>query len=231
MGISAPSVTKTSFFSSISCCFLEPSEAKHCNEIARPFSEPFGSWACIYSTVKVRRHHPLTSGMHRTCFHVPSTRNALHILHATVLILVLYSQSFFPGLKSKKNTAAFINSTPGNATHSIHRHPGHFPPESPRLRVCARCNLLRQVTRWRKEPYSRGSYSYVAVGAYKADYAALAVPVSGDPEVDRRMENGGVCATPALGGDNKAPPSPAARCGDPAAWDRPMAAGAPVVAW
>ncbi|CAH8297863.1 unnamed protein product, partial [Schistosoma turkestanicum] len=34
------------------------------------------------------------------------------------------------------------------------------------------------VTRWRTDPYSRGSYSYVAVGATGADYDILGEPVA-----------------------------------------------------
>jgi monoamine oxidase len=31
-----------------------------------------------------------------------------------------------------------------------------------------------KVTRWSQDPFSRGSYSYVPVGAFKADYDRMA---------------------------------------------------------
>lgn len=34
------------------------------------------------------------------------------------------------------------------------------------------------VTRWRSDPWARGSYSFVAVGASGSDYDLLAAPVS-----------------------------------------------------
>jgi lysine-specific histone demethylase 1 len=34
------------------------------------------------------------------------------------------------------------------------------------------------VTRWRADPWSRGSYSFVAVGSSGSDYDILAVPVT-----------------------------------------------------
>ena len=36
---------------------------------------------------------------------------------------------------------------------------------------------LQTVTRWRQDPFSRGSYSYVAVGSSGEDYDVMASPV------------------------------------------------------
>ncbi|KAK6640889.1 Lysine-specific histone demethylase 1A [Polyplax serrata] len=43
------------------------------------------------------------------------------------------------------------------------------------------------VTRWRADPWARGSYSYVAVGASGSDYDMLAAPVSSSPNVPPRL--------------------------------------------
>eukprot|EP00959_Pyramimonas_sp_CCMP1952_P024030 503840-Pyramimonas_sp.AAC.1 len=41
-----------------------------------------------------------------------------------------------------------------------------------------------KVTKWLSDPFSRGAYTYVPVGAVKADYDRMAMPVTGDPAVD-----------------------------------------------
>ncbi|KAF9823251.1 hypothetical protein SFRURICE_000144 [Spodoptera frugiperda] len=41
------------------------------------------------------------------------------------------------------------------------------------------------VTRWRADPYARGSYSFVAVGSSGTDYDLLAAPVPGAPGENR----------------------------------------------
>ncbi|XP_013192176.1 lysine-specific histone demethylase 1A [Amyelois transitella] len=41
------------------------------------------------------------------------------------------------------------------------------------------------VTRWRADPYARGSYSFVAVGSSGTDYDLLAAPVAGTPGDNR----------------------------------------------
>lgn len=43
------------------------------------------------------------------------------------------------------------------------------------------------VTRWSADPWSRGSYSYVAVGASGNDYDILAAPVKSSPDTQPRM--------------------------------------------
>ncbi|EEB11361.1 Peroxisomal N1-acetyl-spermine/spermidine oxidase precursor, putative [Pediculus humanus corporis] len=43
------------------------------------------------------------------------------------------------------------------------------------------------VTRWRADPWSRGSYSFVAVGASGSDYDMLAAPVSSSPDIPPRL--------------------------------------------
>lgn len=40
------------------------------------------------------------------------------------------------------------------------------------------------VTRWKSDPYSRGAYSFVKVGATKSDYVTLAEPLTGFVDVD-----------------------------------------------
>lgn len=44
-----------------------------------------------------------------------------------------------------------------------------------------------KVTRWSQDPFSRGSYSYVAAGAFKADYDRLAVPLTGVEGKDAKV--------------------------------------------
>lgn len=43
------------------------------------------------------------------------------------------------------------------------------------------------VTRWRADPWSRGSYSFVAVGSSGSDYDMLAAPVTSSPGVPPRL--------------------------------------------
>ncbi|XP_037969685.2 lysine-specific histone demethylase 1A [Plutella xylostella] len=43
------------------------------------------------------------------------------------------------------------------------------------------------VTRWRADPFARGSYSFVAVGSSGTDYDLLAAPVAGDTPGDNRL--------------------------------------------
>ena len=37
-----------------------------------------------------------------------------------------------------------------------------------------------KVTYWQSDPFSRGAYTYVPVGAVKGDYDRMALPVTGD---------------------------------------------------
>ena len=48
------------------------------------------------------------------------------------------------------------------------------------------------VTRWSKDEFSKGSYSYVPVGAGKGDYDRMAVPVTGDAALDGRSAKQGL---------------------------------------
>ena len=43
------------------------------------------------------------------------------------------------------------------------------------------------ITRWRADPWARGSYSFVAVGASGSDYDVLATPVA--PRADAAEES------------------------------------------
>ena len=43
-----------------------------------------------------------------------------------------------------------------------------------------------EVTRWASDPFSMGAYSCVPVGASRADYDRLAVPLTGDAGVDAK---------------------------------------------
>ncbi|XP_013138247.1 PREDICTED: lysine-specific histone demethylase 1A [Papilio polytes] len=45
------------------------------------------------------------------------------------------------------------------------------------------------VTRWRADPFARGSYSFVAVGSSGTDYDLLAAPVSGAPAATTPADN------------------------------------------
>ena len=47
--------------------------------------------------------------------------------------------------------------------------------------------LEYKVTRWSQDPFSRGSYSYVPLGAFKTDYDRMAVPVTGDEAKDAKV--------------------------------------------
>ena len=55
------------------------------------------------------------------------------------------------------------------------------------------------VTRWRSDPWSRGSYSYVATGASGSDYDLLATPISSaypkDPPPESHMAAAPVLTT------------------------------------
>jgi len=67
-------------------------------------------------------------------------------------------------------------------THPSTIHPPTHPPTHPQsLRVAYGDRVTRvtacHVTRWASDPYSRGSYSYVAVGATGDDYKKLSLPV------------------------------------------------------
>uniref|UniRef100_A0A1I8I059 Lysine-specific histone demethylase n=2 Tax=Macrostomum lignano TaxID=282301 RepID=A0A1I8I059_9PLAT len=53
------------------------------------------------------------------------------------------------------------------------------------------------VTRWRSDPYSRGSYSYVAVGASGDDYDALSRPVAATPDAADADAGAAVARLPA----------------------------------
>jgi len=50
------------------------------------------------------------------------------------------------------------------------------------------------VTRWRADPWSRGSYSFVAVGSSGSDYDILAVPVT--PGQQQQQQSGSPSSAP-----------------------------------
>jgi hypothetical protein len=50
------------------------------------------------------------------------------------------------------------------------------------------------VTRWRADPWSRGSYSFVAVGSSGSDYDILAVPVT--PGQQQKQQSGSPSSSP-----------------------------------
>ena len=53
------------------------------------------------------------------------------------------------------------------------------------------------VTRWRADPWSRGSYSYVAAGASGNDYDLLANPVTPKPIIPgKQVGSCGISVTP-----------------------------------
>ncbi|GBP14826.1 Lysine-specific histone demethylase 1A [Eumeta japonica] len=67
------------------------------------------------------------------------------------------------------------------------------------------------VTRWRADPYARGSYSFVAVGSSGTDYDLLAAPVSGQAAAAAAAAEAAAAeAAPGLAEDGaaQAPPPP-----------------------
>lgn len=56
------------------------------------------------------------------------------------------------------------------------------------------------MTRWRADPWARGSYSFVSVGSSGSDYDLLAAPVTPRPDRPSSGLNGGHSATNGGGG-------------------------------
>lgn len=61
-------------------------------------------------------------------------------------------------------------------------------PKNPLCLCCCRCLLSWQpketvVTRWRADPWARGSYSYVAAGSSGNDYDLMAQPITPGPAI------------------------------------------------
>jgi len=52
------------------------------------------------------------------------------------------------------------------------------------------------VTRWRADPWSRGSYSFVAVGSSGSDYDILAVPVTPGQQQQQQQRSGSPTSAP-----------------------------------